>query len=100
MPKRFKDEERAIICNKWKASNLPREDFCRQNNVGLSTLDRWLRDARQATSAAPGKAIQFVPIEKPPVRRSNYLEMILPNGIALKLALQTENVVKLIKELL
>lgn len=100
MPKKFRAEERATICSKWKASNLSREDFCRQNNIGLSTLDRWLSDERQAPSATADKAIQFVSVEKLQIPRSNYLEMILPNGIALKLALQTENVVKLIKELL
>lgn len=100
MPKIFSAEERAKLCTDWKVSKLPRKDFCHQNKVSLSAIDRWLKEERQATSSISRKAINFIPIGKQQSAQKNYLEMLLPNGIVLKLAMESINIAQLIKELL
>ena len=92
-------EERQQICEEWRKSGLSRTEFCKQRNMSLKKLYRWLWEERsKAQSTTP--TIKFLPLTKPAKIQSNYLEVLLPNGIALKLASQTVNVANLIKELL
>ena len=36
--------EQEAFCRAWKQSNTTRAAFCRQNNIGISTLYRWLKN--------------------------------------------------------
>lgn len=92
-------EERQQICEEWRRSGLSCTGFCKQRNLSLKKFYRWLwEEKRRTQSVAP--TIKFLPLTKSANIQSNYLEVLLPNGIALKLASQAVNVANLIKELL
>jgi hypothetical protein len=93
-------EERQQICEEWRKSGLSRTDFCKQRNLNLKKLCRWLWEEKHRTQSTCAPTIKFFPVSALASVQSNYLEVQLPNGIALKLSSQTVNVVGLIKELL
>jgi hypothetical protein len=101
MPRKpSRKEERQQICEEWRKSGLSRTEFCKQRNMNLKKLYRWLWEEKRGTQPAAAPTIKFLPLTKLTTIQANYLEVLLPNGIALKLTTQPTNIVKLIKELL
>lgn len=61
----------------WQQSGVTQAEYCRQHQIGVKTLEYWLRKSRKTS------ALQFVPVPlmpEPPVRQAfNSFE---PSGLA------------------
>lgn len=86
MAKRFSVEYKKSLCEEFLASDLTRVLFCKNKNIGFSTLSRWLKthNARDESRDA------FQPLRTKYVEGVNcvadkMLQMILPNGIKINL---------------
>ena len=49
--KNYSVAEKVLLVNTYKTSGLPCKQWCTENHIGLSTLQRWMReDLKQKTS--------------------------------------------------
>ena len=51
--KRYSAAERKILLETYKASGLKKREWCQENTLGLSTLQRWLQQENKQTQAQP-----------------------------------------------
>ena len=74
------------ILRRFESSGLDRSEFCRREDVAVSSFQRWHH--RLGSVAAPVAAAEFVelvPTSSPSVPSSSWsLEVSLPNGVCLR----------------
>ncbi len=58
----LKPEERLRIAQRCQSSGLSQSEFARRHRISLSSLQRWLTEARNPTKEVPGVAFQEVKI--------------------------------------
>jgi hypothetical protein len=64
----------------YEASNLSRDAFCREHQISLKSLARYVTRYRRHAQAVPA-APRWLPVEiAPPVRASRNLAVVLANG--------------------
>ena len=56
----YSQEERAKYCQTWKESSLNKTVFCKREQIGVSSLKRWLREekTRPEVSLLPVKKLK------------------------------------------
>lgn len=52
--KAYSAVEKAALIAAYKASGLSKKEWCQENAIGLSTLQRWLQHEKKAGPAATG----------------------------------------------
>lgn len=81
--RRTVDQRRAIL-HRFHRSGLGPTEFCNQENLSLSSLQRWRRE--MATEAAsPGFIELAPPVEAAPTTGSWSLAVDLPGGLCLRI---------------
>lgn len=51
--KNFSAAEKALLVNTYKTSGLSCKQWCTENHIGLSTLQRWMREEREQKTFQP-----------------------------------------------
>ncbi|SDF84726.1 transposase [Sporomusa acidovorans] len=51
--KTFSDAEKALLLETYQASGKMKKIWCKENGIGLSTLQRWLRQEKNQTQIQP-----------------------------------------------
>ena len=70
------------ILRRFESSGLDRSEFCRREDVAVSSFQRW---RHRLGSIAAAEFVELVPTSSPSVRSSNWsLEVSLPNGVYLR----------------
>lgn len=81
---RKSESEMFPIIEEWESSDENREAFCRRHNVSLSTFSYWrTRYAKSKIGATAHQQGKF--IELSPETFEDYLEILYPNGVRLRL---------------
>ena len=74
--------ERREVVTRWEKSGLTPSQFCRREQIQLSSFLRW----QQRCRASAGGSKEFVAITPPPATASSWsLEISLPNGCELRI---------------
>jgi hypothetical protein len=77
---RRSDAEWQGIISRWEKSGLKPSQFCRREQIQLSSFLRWRRVGRPASAVS-----EFVAVTTPPPASSSWaLEISLPNGCQLR----------------
>lgn len=99
MAKRYSEAERKNYCVAWRASELNKNRFCKENKISESALHKWLRLYEPSLIGIDSKKseINFLEIEPIIQTEKQKVEIQLPNGILLKL--EIKSLPKLIEEL-
>jgi transposase-like protein len=96
------DKEKIALCQRWKASNLSLESFCKEHGVAKSSLYTWCKKF-DLNSAAKATRPNFVPLlhtdKKIKEQEKISMELTLNNGAILHLNLSPTQAVALIQEL-
>jgi len=72
--------ERREVISRWEKSGLTPSQFCRREQIRLSSFLRWRRNGRPASAKN-----EFVELTTPPAAPSSWtLEISLPNGCHLR----------------
>ena len=51
--KSYSDAEKALLVETYKASGKQKKPWCEDNGIGLSTLQRWLKQEKTTTKNQP-----------------------------------------------
>jgi len=80
-PRRDKKQWTEIF-KRFDSSGLSTRDFCRQEDLALSSFRRW---RRRLGSIAPAEFVELVPtVQSSAVSSSWSLDVSLPNGVCLR----------------
>ena len=70
------------ILRRFESSGLDRSEFCRREDVAVSSFQRW---RHRLGSIAAAEFVELVPTSSPSVPSSSWsLEVSLPNGVCLR----------------
>ena len=70
------------ILRRFESSGLDRNEFCRREDVAVSSFQRW---RHRLGSIAAAEFVELVPTSSPSVPSSSWsLEVSLPNGVCLR----------------
>ena len=70
------------ILRRFESSGLDRSEFCRREDVAVSSFQRW---RHRLGSVAAAEFVELVPTSSPSVPSSSWsLEVSLPNGVCLR----------------
>ena len=87
-------QRRAELLTQYRRSGLSQRDFVQSHGLGLSTLTKWLREARLAGVKPPERndAVPFQEVNlRPPVRPTGWAaEVALAEGAVLRLGAQAD----------
>jgi hypothetical protein len=113
MPINRTSAEQEAFCKAWKQSGLSKTEFCKQSNISKSALYAWLNKFNDTyeSSKADNKnnhqsaAVKFLRINDVNSDRNlrhedKALEIVIPNGIAIKINLSQNNLNIFLQELL
>jgi hypothetical protein len=79
---RRSEKQWSEICQRFETSDLGLQDFCRREELTLSSLQRW---RRQLKSGTPHDFVELVPATPARTACSNWsLDVALPNGASLR----------------
>jgi hypothetical protein len=102
--------EQKIFCNTWNQSGLSKIGFCKQNNISKSALYSWLNKFNNNNEVAevnknniksPSvKFLQINDVNKSLYHEDNALEIIVPNGIKIRVNASQSNLSVFLQELL
>jgi len=71
-------EEKILAVEAWRASGLTQQDYCKTLGVKRTTFANWVgRNKREKGSG-------FVTIVSPVMVAPSFIEVIYPNGVAIK----------------
>lgn len=59
--KTYSAVEKALLLEKYKTSGAKKTQWCAENVIGLSTLERWLKQEKKQTQLQPKQ--NWIPIE-------------------------------------
>ncbi len=90
----YMEAEREALCKEYLSGKQTRKGFCAENNISTKSLSRWLSRA-----ALKAKGSKFIPVGKLTARNDVLAEILLPNGMGIKLHLSVSEVPNLIKGL-
>ena len=77
--RRSETEQRQVV-SRWEKSGLTPAQFCRREQIRLSSFLRWRQKERPAAGAS-----EFVAVTPPPTASPSWaLEITLPNGCHLR----------------
>src|SRR5688500_8722810 len=103
--KRWSPDQRQELLRRYrlKAGSVTQLQFCRENNLGLSTLSLWLRQSRRARFSSKASEPGFIPVQIFPQQGEATLELLLPEIGSLKLhgnfdAVQVASLVKALRQ--
>ena len=98
--------EQEAFCKAWKQSNTTQSIFCKQNNISVSALYRWLKSFNKNSNIMNIKPdpIKFLQINDVGPNKNLYhennVEIALPNGISIKTNLSQNSFNIFLQELL
>lgn len=69
---------KARILREYRASNLSQAEFCRRRELGVSTLQYWLRGEREQP--------EFIELKAPPMAAGEWAVMVEAAGVTMKAA--------------
>ena len=70
------------ILRRFESSGLDRSEFCRREDVAVSSFQRW---RHRLGSIAAAEFVELVPTSSPSVPSSSWsLKVSLPNGVCLR----------------
>ncbi|HLG19845.1 MAG TPA: hypothetical protein VI895_08550 [Bdellovibrionota bacterium] len=78
--RRRREEWRSVV-NRYEGSGLSREEFCRREQISLSSLSRWSRLVREAEISSKG----FMELRPQGERRSSRVELEFSSGVILRI---------------
>lgn len=89
--KRYSEKKIIGILNRWKASGLSKQEFCRNEKIANSTFGNWYRKYKgQIKSDQENPSMPaFIPIElenqaSPGKAGISPIELLFPNGVQLR----------------
>jgi hypothetical protein len=109
MTKHTPSEEKTKLCKLWQQSDLTKKEFCQLNNISAKTFYRWLgktcaNNKINTKTIANEKIapIKFLQVNKPVdiANTKQSLEIMLPNGINIKIDSSLNSFNTLLQELL
>ena len=114
MPTNRTRAEQETFCKAWKQSGLSKVEFCKQNNISKSALYTWLskfngnsevpeagnKNSIQSTAVKFLRINNGINLDKVLHNANSALEIIMPNGISIKINLSQSNFNILLQELL
>jgi hypothetical protein len=80
-------EERRRIAERCESSALGRSEFARLHQISLSSLQRWLAEARNATKEVPAVVFREVAVSPPLTVSASTawaVEIVSPDGVTLR----------------
>jgi predicted transcriptional regulator len=74
-------EEQAKLLSKWLTSGLTKTEFCKQHNIYVSSLNRWIKKNSQENK----QTTNFIKLKASvvPQQACNYCEVHFPSGVKL-----------------
>jgi len=98
MPKKYSEAECIKFCEDWKHSGNPKIRFCKERNISVSALHKWLKKYGDQTKPRES-SFKSLPIDAAVSEKQlQIVEITLPNGIML--STEVVSLGMLIKELL
>ena len=93
-------EMRLMHVEKWKQSGLTMSEYCRRNNVALTSLSAWSQNAKRSK-----KSFKAVVVKSPPpapISQTGVIEISVDNKLKIRLIDMNSQlfVVDLVKELI
>ena len=102
--RQFSLETKKDFCIKWMASGLGKREFCRINNIGISTFSGWckkilppLTTQEKMTHWSP--VITSKELFPPQEQEQALVELSLPHHVMARVKVSRSEVVSLIQEL-
>ena len=89
----YTQAKREALCKEYLASNQSRKEFCKSYDISTKSLSRWLSGVSKL------QVPKFISIGKLADTSGISTEILLSNGICIKLTLKVSEVSGLIKEL-
>lgn len=71
--KNYSDAEKALLVNTYKTSGLSCKQWCTENYIGLSTLQRWMREERKQKTSQPQQT--WIPVVTATERKEETLSV-------------------------
>ena len=85
MNNRFSRKDKQLICEEFSTSRQTMQDYCKKKQIGLSTLNRWMRELGYKRNKNKKSSLARVKIDTPTNLALNPIQMILSNGIKINL---------------
>lgn len=83
MPKKYSEAECIKFCEDWRRSGKFKICFCKERNISVSALHKWLKKYGGLTKLEE-PSLKFLPIDAAiSEKRLQKVEITLPNGIVL-----------------
>ena len=83
----LKPQERLRIAERCQSSGLSQSEFARRCRISLSSLQRWLAEARDSSKEVPGVAFQEVkiaPLVEGVISSVWAMEIVSPDGMTVR----------------
>ena len=96
--KRRTQEEKVQLFNRYKASGLTVDNFCKNEGIYSSQFYLWKEQLQSTNSVSTKTARDFIQVQSPMLPAS-FIEITLPNGIQIKSNFGSPDIL-LIKQLL
>lgn len=71
--RKYSSKEKALLLEAYKSSGIVRKQWCQENGIGLSTLQRWLQ--QEKSQANPHPVQNWVPVVETTPKKSDTLEI-------------------------
>lgn len=71
--KNYSAAEKALLVNTYKTSGLSCKQWCTENHIGLSTLQRWMREEREQKTSQPQQT--WIPVVAPTEKKAETLSI-------------------------
>lgn len=69
----YSDAEKKLLLEAYKSSGIVKKQWCKENSIGMSTLDRWLKQDKKQITPQPMK--NWVSLVPPAPKESESLEI-------------------------
>lgn len=71
--KTYSDTEKTVLLEAYKSSGIVKKQWCKENAIGLSTLERWLKQEKKQTQPQPIQ--NWIPLVRTAPETSDKLEI-------------------------
>ena len=69
----YSSDEKALLLEAYKSNGILRKQWCKENGIGLSTLQRWLQQEKRQMNSDPVQS--WVPVVATAPEKSDTLEI-------------------------
>ena len=84
--KHHSSEHKQRHLNAWQASGLSMSEYCRQNNLSISNLSNWNARSKSKRTIKSNKLQSIKCMPKSSCSQPSPVEIVLPDGIKIRLA--------------